>query len=182
VTAPSARLERGPPPVDENRVSTRAIRPAYRLGVALTLPKEAFVALAAVAWADGRISRGEGIGLVRAAEAAGLAGDDLEAVKRATQEKVSLDDFDASALSPFEGLVTLAIASWLARVDGVAQNVEVDQLASLGDKLGLNDFKRKTASSAAFDIACLPQGHRPEKYDFVALVAKLREKLPMVDG
>ena len=84
--------------------------------------------------------------------------------------------------SEFDGVLTLAIASWLARVDGVATGVELDQLNALGDRLGVNEFKRKTAYSAAFDIACLPQGHRPEKYDFVALVAKLREKLPMVEG
>jgi hypothetical protein len=150
--------------------------------VTLTIPKESFVALAAVAWADGRISRGEGVGLVRAAEAAGLSGEDLATVERATQSKVALEDFDASSLSPFDGVLTLAIASWLARVDGIATGVEIDQVKILGERLGLNDFKRKTAESAAFDIACLPQGHKPEKYDFVALVAKLREKLPMLEG
>ncbi len=150
--------------------------------MALPLPKEAFVALAAVAWADGRISRGEGVGLVRAAEASGLAGEDLEAVRRATRSKLALDEFDASALSPFDGLLTVAVAHWLARVDGITTGVELDELRTLADRLGLSEFKRKTAASAAFDVACLPQGHRPDKYDFVALVAKLREKLPMVEG
>ena len=50
----------------------------------MKLQQEAFVALAAVAWADDRISRGEGIGLLRAAQAAGLEGDDLAAVEKAT--------------------------------------------------------------------------------------------------
>lgn len=146
--------------------------------VALELPRESFLALAAVAWADGRISRGEGIGLVRAAEASGLSGDDLDAVKKAIAEKTSLSAFDDSSLTPIQKGVTLAVASWLARVDGVASREELEHLEELGTKLGLSAFQRKSAMSAAFDIACLPEGHKPEKYDFVALVAKVREKMP----
>lgn len=144
----------------------------------MKLQKEAFVALAAVAWADDRISRGEGIGLLRAAQAAGLEGDDLAAVEKATKEKTTLADFDPAALSTWERALTHALATWLTRVDGIASQSEVDQLRALADRLELSDFARKAAESAAADIAILPGAHRPEKYDLVALTETLKAKLP----
>jgi hypothetical protein len=146
--------------------------------VALTLHKDAFVAIAAVTWADDRVSRGEREGLVRAAELAGLEGPDLEVVRRATKERVSLDEFDPAELSDWQRAVTFALASWLARVDGVLNPTEKQTLQQLGDRLALPEHKLKSAQSAAFDVACLPGGHRPDKYDFAALVEKLKEKLP----
>jgi tellurite resistance protein len=146
--------------------------------VAFTLHKDAFVAIAAVTWADDRVSRGEREGLVRAAESAGLEGADLEAVSRATKERVSLDDFDPAELSGWQRAVTYALSCWLARVDGVLGPTEKESLQQLGDRLELPEHKLKSAQSAAFDVACLPGGHRPEKYDFAALVEKLKEKLP----
>jgi len=44
------------------------------------LPKSTFVAIASVAWADGRMSKAEAQGLVHAAKTLGLEGDDLAAV------------------------------------------------------------------------------------------------------
>ena len=32
--------------------------------------------------------------------------------------------------------------------------------------------------AAVYDIACLPEGGRPEKYDFAKLTARLAERLP----
>jgi hypothetical protein len=150
--------------------------------VKLTLPKESFVALATVAWADGRISTGEGASLLRAAQASGLEGDDLGVVEAAIKELVVLDAFDPGAMSEKDRALTLALAYWLARVDGVSSAPELTSLRALGDKLGLSDFKQRSCESAAFDIACLPGGHRPEKYDFSALADKLVEKLPMLAG
>ena len=148
----------------------------------LTLPKESFVALATVAWADDRISTGEGQSLLRAAEAAGLEGADLEAVAEATKTTVALDAFDPGSMSERDRAMTLALAYWLARVDGVSSAGEIAHLRALGDKLGLSDFKQRSCESAAFDIACLPGGHKPDKYDFSALADKLVEKLPMLAG
>ncbi len=167
---------RGDAPRSDLSISAKSARIVLR--VTLQLKKEAFVALAAVAWADDRISRGEGVGLVRAAQAAGLAGDDLAAVEAATKNKTSLADFDASALTPWERALTQSLAAWLTRVDGIASPTEVDVLRALGDKLELSDFARKSAESAAADIAILPGGHRPDKYDLVALVETLKAKLP----
>jgi hypothetical protein len=53
-------------------------------------------------------------------------------------------------------------------------------MVTLGDKLGLAQPLRKHTAAAAYDIACLPEGGRPERYDFQKLVARLRERMPQV--
>ena len=142
------------------------------------LSKESFVALAAIAWADERMSRREAEGLLRAAREAGLEGADLEAVSRATESPVSLEAFDASGLSEWERGLTYALACWLSRVDGHTNAEEAKTLEQLGDALDLPKAKRGPAYSAAFDIACLEGGNKPEKFDFARLVEHLAQKLP----
>lgn len=149
-----------------------------RMTTTKQLPSDAFVALAAVGWADGRMTKTEGAALVRAAKESGLAGDELAAVEAATKTAVSLDDFDPSGLTPYQRGLTFALASWIARLDGVTGGSEREALERLGRALELSPDKRQLAASAAFDIATLAGGHRPEKYDFAALTARLREKLP----
>jgi hypothetical protein len=124
------------------------------------------------------LSKCEATGLLGAARACGVDGDELARIERSTKEQVSLDDFDASELSGWQKALTYAIASWLARVDGTTVTAEHASLAELGDKLGLGKEKLGAAASAAFDISCLPGGHKPEKYDFVKLVEQLAVKLP----
>lgn len=142
------------------------------------LSKDAFIALASIAWADERMSQRESEGLLRAAREGGLAGDALEAVQRATVEAVSLDDLDLGSMTPWERGLTYALACWLSRVDGHTNAEEAESLQRLGDLLDLSEQKRAAAYSAAFDIACLPGGNRPDTYDFKALIQHLGEKLP----
>jgi hypothetical protein len=146
--------------------------------MALTLPKQAFLALAAVGWADGSFRKNEAASLLRAASACGVAGDDLAEIERSTKSEVSLDKFDATGLNEWERVLTYALASWLACLDGVQSTSESDALKKLGEHLTLETGVRQRAASAAFDIAVLPEGGRPEKYDFDKLAARLREKMP----
>jgi hypothetical protein len=149
------------------------------------LPRETFVALAAVAWADGRMSKDEANGLLHTAQAHGLGGDDLATVGRATKEKVDLAAFDASGLSATQRLVTYALASWLSRIDGMQQGAEIDSLRALGKKLesaDVTDFKLRSAAAAAFDVAMLPEGRRPDRFDFAALEKAISERFPTIKG
>jgi hypothetical protein len=91
---------------------------------------------------------------------------------------VSIDDVRLEGLTGWEKAVTYAIAFWLAKVDGVVNTEELKNLKTLGTRLGLPQPQLDAAASAAFDVACLPGGHRPEKYDFAALAERLRVKLP----
>ena len=146
----------------------------------ITLPKQAFVALAAVGWADGTLRRAEAVGLLDAAKKLGLAGDDLAAVEASTKTPLALDAFDPADMGEWDRLVTYALASWLARLDGVQSTSETDTLRLLGERLRLVDPVRERAASAAFDIAVLPEGGRPDRYDFEKLLVRLREKLPQI--
>jgi hypothetical protein len=145
-----------------------------------TLPKQSFLALAAIGWADGSLQRIEATGLLRAAKECGITGDDLADIERASKSRVTLDSESVGGLSQWEQVLTYALASWFASLDGIASTDERETLVKLGDALGLDAPLRIRAAAAANDIACLPEGGRPERYDFVKLVARLRERLPQV--
>jgi hypothetical protein len=146
----------------------------------MTLPKRSFLALAAIGWADGSLERKEADGLVRAAKACGLADADLSEIERATKERIALDGLDMSGLSRWEQVLTYALASWLAYLDGVQSTDERDTLAKLGEGLGLDKALRVRAAAAANDIACLPEGGRPDRFDFVKLAERRRARMPQL--
>lgn len=148
--------------------------------MAFKLPKQAFLALAAVAWSDDSIKKSEGGGLVRAAKECGLAGEELAAVEASTKKKVTLDAFAPGAMTEWEKIVTYALAAWLAQLDGVVTTEENATLVKLGEGLGLALGVRQRAAAAAFDIAVLPEGGRPDRYDFAKLTARLKEKMPQL--
>lgn len=146
----------------------------------MKLTKQSFLALAAIGWVDGSLQKVEATGLLRAAREAGIEGKDLEEIEQATKNQTSLDGLDLSGMTQWDQVLTYALASWLSQVDGVVSTSEGDLLRELGDKLGLADGLRKRAATAANDIACLPGGGRPEKYDFTRLVARLKERMPQL--
>lgn len=145
-----------------------------------TLPKESFLALVAVGWVDKQLQRVEVTGLMRAAKEANLPADAIAEIEAATKAPMDLGALDFSKLGQWEQVLTYALAAWIAQVDGVVSTSESDMLADLGTKLGLAEPLRKRAAVAANDIACLPQGGRPEKYDFEKLIARLKERMPQL--
>jgi len=148
--------------------------------MAIKLPAQTFVALAAVAWADGSVRPSEAKALVDAAQKLGLEGDDLGTVEKSTKARVALDTFEPGDMSVWDRVLTYALASWLARIDGVQSTSESDVLRLLGERLGLADGLRQRAAGAAMDIAVLPEGGKPDRYDFVKLAARLRERMPQL--
>jgi len=147
----------------------------------MKLSKHPFLALAAIGWIDGSLQRVEAVGLLRAANEAGLQGGDLAEIEKATKEKVSLDSADVAGMSEWEQVLTYALAAWFAQLDGVVSTEEHASLVALGEKLGLKEALRKRAAAAANDIACLPEGGRPERYDFAKLAARLKERMPQLE-
>jgi hypothetical protein len=141
---------------------------------------ESFLALAAIGWADGSLQRIEREGLVRAAKECGIAGDELALIEQAAKEHRTLDGVDLGGLSRWEQVLTYALASWFAALDGVVSTSEQETLVRVGDQLKLDPLLRVQATAAANDIACLPGGGRPDRYDFVKLVLRLRERMPQL--
>jgi hypothetical protein len=144
------------------------------------LPVQSFLALAAIGWADGSLQRIEREGLARAAKECGLVGDELAQIEHASKEKSGLVGVDLSGLSRWEQVLTYALASWFAALDGVISTSEHETMVEIGNQLNLDDSLRTRAAAAANDIACLPGGGKPDRYDFVKLVERLRERLPQV--
>jgi len=146
----------------------------------MNLPKQSFLALAALGWVDGSLQRVEATGLLHAAKQAGLPPDAIAEIEAATKKKVDFAEIDVGGLSQWDQVLTYALAAWFAQVDGVVSTSENDLLGELGNKLGLGEALRKRAAVAAYDVACLPEGGRPDKYDFQKLVARLKERMPQV--
>jgi hypothetical protein len=146
----------------------------------MTLSKRSFLALAAVGWADGSLQRIEASGLLRAAKEGGLSEEDLKDVETATKAKTSIDDLDLAGMSQWDQVLTYALAAWFAQLDGVVSTSEHTVMVTLGEKLGLAEGLRKRAQAAAYDIACLPEAGRPERYDFEKLSARLAERMPQL--
>lgn len=142
------------------------------------LPVESFLTLASIVYADGEVRRGELEGFQRAAKAYGISDEELASVETRAKEGLTLEDIALPELSDWQSALTYAFAIWVAKVDGIINKDENELLGKLGDKLGLEKLRRDAARSATYDIAALPGGHKPEKFDFAALEAQLEMKLP----
>jgi uncharacterized membrane protein YebE (DUF533 family) len=136
-----------------------------------------FVALAAVAWADGQLDPDEADAIVRAAVDEGLELEEIAAIEAATKSPVDLGVVDRTGLSKEDRLFVYAVACWIARLDGRVTDEESSALARLGERLGIPERSRAPAEAIARQIAERPEGDRPARYDLVALRSILGEKL-----
>ncbi|HEX4515589.1 MAG TPA: DUF533 domain-containing protein, partial [Polyangiaceae bacterium] len=84
---------------------------------AIKLNRDIFLALAAIAWADGRLDPDEADAIVRAAVEAGLELDQIEEIEAATRERIDLGTIDRAALSKEDRLFVYAVACWIAKLD-----------------------------------------------------------------
>lgn len=134
--------------------------------------QEIFVALAAVAGADGHIDDDERVALERAAAAHGV-----DAAAIASAARGGLDALDASSVAANERLFVYAMAYWMSRIDGELTEAEDAVLARLGQKLSLADEPRMNAEAAVDEVAAFPAGSRPDKFDLDRLRALLAERL-----
>jgi tellurite resistance protein len=146
-------------------------------GVGIQLSRDVFLALCAIGWADGELDRDEADGILRAATEVGLDIDDLQQIEEATKTSRSLDKLDVKSLGPMERTFLYATAIWVSRLDGHVDPEERLALRKLGDLLALPDGIRTHASAAALEVAQLPSGDRPDRYDFDRLRARLEQRL-----
>jgi len=141
------------------------------------LGKDIFVALAAIAWADGNLDPDEADGIVRAAVDEGLSLEEIGEIEAATKEKVDLGVIDRAGLSKEDRLFVYAVACWIARMDGQVTKEEEEALAKLGERLGVPERPRVSAEAIARKVAEMPDGDRPARYDLAAVRRIIGEKL-----
>jgi uncharacterized membrane protein YebE (DUF533 family) len=141
--------------------------------------KDVFVALAAIAWADGKVDPDEADGIVRAALDEGLSIEEIAAIEEATKSPIDLGVIDRSGLSKDDRLFVYAVACWIARMDGRVTEEEADSLAKLGERLGVPERPRMHAEAIVREVAELPSGDRPATYELGRLKLLLAERLKL---
>jgi uncharacterized membrane protein YebE (DUF533 family) len=155
-------------------MSDQGTAPGYKV----RLHPDVFVALAAIAWADGTLDPEEADAIVRAAVDAGLSLQEIAQIEAATVAKVDLErTLDRSTMTKEDRLFVYAVACWIARLDGKVTLEESDALAALGEKLSIPDRVRARAEALASEVAQLPDGDRPLRYDLGRLRALIGDKL-----
>jgi tellurite resistance protein len=141
------------------------------------LGSDVFVALAAIGWADGELHPDEADAIVRTALEEGLELDAITEIEQATRTRFELETFDRAGMTKDDRLFLYAVAAWLARIDGKVTPEEVQALARLGDQLKVPERPRAIADAIALEIAALPDGDRPDRYDLPRLRATIAERL-----
>jgi uncharacterized membrane protein YebE (DUF533 family) len=134
---------------------------------------QVFLALATVAWANGDLSADERAGILGAARSAGYSEQELTVLSTAIETPRELSSLSLHRLSALDRLFAYAAAEWLARLEGNVGHKEAAAIKALGDGLKLSETVRTHARQAVQEIAKLPTGDKPDRYDFV----KLREAL-----
>lgn len=136
-----------------------------------------FLALAAIGWADGKLDEDEADAIVRTAIEEGLELDEVAEIEKATKVPIDLGVIDRSELSKADRLFVYAVASWMVRLDGVIDERETDALQKLGDLLKIPARPREHADAIALEIAAMPAGDRPSRYELPRLRATIHERL-----
>lgn len=141
------------------------------------LGRDVFIALAAIGWADGNLDPDEADAIVRTAMEEGLELEEIGEIEEATKKRVELDFIDRSTMSKADRLFVYAVASWMTRLDGVVGAQELQALEKLGETLKIPQAPREHADAIAKEIADLPEGDRPDRYDLPRLRVTIEERL-----
>jgi uncharacterized membrane protein YebE (DUF533 family) len=129
------------------------------------LGRDVFLALAAIGWADGHLDPDEADAIVRTAAEEGLPLEQIAEIEEATKHPVDIGVIDRTGLTKEDRLFVYAVASWMTRLDGVVADKETVALKKLGDALKIPDNARGHADAIAQEVAFLPEGDRPDRYD-----------------
>jgi len=141
------------------------------------LGRDVYLALAAVGWADGTLDPEEADAIVRTALEEGLELDAVQEIEEATKRPTEIGVIDRLNMSKADRLYVYAVAAWITRLDGVVTTEEEAILEKLSTALGIPDAPRKHADLVLAEIAALPAGDRPARFDLIALRTTLEERL-----
>jgi len=136
---------------------------------------DVYIALAAVGWADGELTRAAADAILRTAAEEGLDLESLQKLEQATHERVDMGVVDRMNMSKSDRLFVYAVASWIATLDGEASARTQEALDHLGEALGVPDVPRRRADEIMREVA--GGDRRPERFDIRALRTTLDERL-----
>lgn len=140
------------------------------------LGRDVYIALAAVAWADGNLDREEADAIVRMALEEGLDIAEIAEIEAATKDPIDLGVIDRKNLSKEDRLFVYAVACWLTRLDGVVSAAETDALKRLGEALKVPEKPRAIVDGIAQEVANRGDD-RPSRYDLVGLRRAIGDRL-----
>lgn len=136
-----------------------------------------FIALAAVAWADGKIEPDEADAIVRTAVEEGLELDEIAEIEAAVGHPVAIGEIDLSHLTKADRLFVYAVGAWIARVDGLIAPEEITALNKLALALKIPDIPRERADRIAMDIGQVSESNKPAFFNLPALRETLKVRL-----
>ncbi len=139
------------------------------------LGRDVYLALAAVGWVDGQLTRAAADAIVRAARDEGLAPDALAEIEAATRQPQDIGVFDRLKLSKSDRLYVYAVASWTTHFDERFGDAERAALATLGQAIGVLEAPRRHVDGMMREVAAA--GRRPERFDLLAVRRMLDEEL-----
>lgn len=146
------------------------------------LGRDVYLALAAVGWADGQLDSEEADAIVRTAAEEGLPLEAIAEIEAATKKPLDIGVIDCSGMSKEDRLFVYAVASWMTRLDGLVTETEQSALKSLGDALKIPEPPRKQADAIAQDVAMMPEGDRPDRFDLRKVRQILGERLAKAEA
>lgn len=146
------------------------------------LGRDVYLALAAVGWADGQLDPEEADAIVRTAADEGLPLEEIAEIEAATKKPLDIGVIDRSNLTKEDRLFVYAVASWMTRLDGLVTDTEIAALKNLGDALKIPDAPRAQADGIAQDVAMMPEGDRPDRFDLRKIREILGERLTKAEA
>lgn len=142
------------------------------------LPREVFLALLAVGWADGKLDDAERDAVFAAAEEARLSDDDLRALREAARTRVELDDLHVDRLRTVERAYVYAVARWIALVDGDLSERETAMLRVLAFALQMNTNTQTTVESLVGELIADASLMKDRKAVLTALRREVARRYP----
>ncbi len=140
------------------------------------LGRDVFIALAAVAWADGELGEDEADAIVATAAEEGLEIDEIAAIEEAVRKPVDIGKIDLTSLSKADRLFVYAVGAWIARVDDTVAPEEITALNKLAAALKIPDIPRERADKIAMDVA-RASGKQPAFFNLSTLRKTLAVRL-----
>jgi uncharacterized membrane protein YebE (DUF533 family) len=145
--------------------------------VTTKLGRDVFLAMAAIAWADGKLAEDEADAIVRMAVEEGLDVDEIVEIEEATKGPIEVGTIDTRHMTKDDRLFIYAVGSWIARVDGEVAPEEITALNKLAEVLRLPDRPRELADRLAMEVGEASESNKPAFYNLPGLRRTLKVRL-----